>query len=162
MLVSLNFLSGFATFRFPFRFTAMLKIVIRFGLIIAALLILFQLSKVSLFIPDMSRDLILGLVGAAFIGLGIYLGLKFRKVEVVEVGPDFEIDQKQIEHLGLTEREMEVLQLIAEGYSNGEIGDRLFLSENTIKTHVSNLFVKLDVKRRTQAVTRAKELRIIS
>ncbi|WP_420387744.1 response regulator transcription factor [Roseivirga sp.] len=140
----------------------MLKIVIRFGLIIAALLILFQLSKVSLFIPDMSRDLILGLVGAAFIGLGIYLGLKFRKVEVVEVGPDFEIDQKQIEHLGLTEREMEVLQLIAEGYSNGEIGDRLFLSENTIKTHVSNLFVKLDVKRRTQAVTRAKELRIIS
>lgn len=162
MLVSLNFLSGFATFRFPFRFTAMLKIVIRFGLIIAALLILFQLSKVSLFIPDMSQDLILGLVGAAFIGLGIYLGLKFRKVEVVEVGPEFEIDQKQIEHLGLTEREMEVLQLIAEGYSNGEIGDRLFLSENTIKTHVSNLFVKLDVKRRTQAVTRAKELRIIS
>lgn len=139
----------------------MLKVVLRFGLIIAALLILFQLSKMSLLIPDMSSDLILGLVGAAFIGLGIYLGLKFRKVEIVEVGPVIEIDEQQIETLGLTEREMEVLQLISEGCSNVEIGEKLFVSESTIKTHVSNLFVKLDVKRRTQAVTRAKELRII-
>ena len=112
-------------------------------------------------IPDMSSDLILGLVGAAFIGLGIYLGLKFRKVEIVEVGPVIEIDEQQIEALGLTEREMEVLRLIASGLSNVEIGEKLFVSENTVKTHVSNLFVKLDVKRRTQAVTRAKELRII-
>lgn len=139
----------------------MFKVILRFGLLIAALLILFQLSKMSLFIPDMSSDLIVGLVGASFIGLGIYLGLKFRKVEVVEVGPLVEIDQVQIKSLGLTEREMEVLQLISEGYSNVEIGEKLFVSENTIKTHVSNLFVKLDVKRRTQAVTRAKELRII-
>lgn len=139
----------------------MFKVILRFGLLIAALLILFQLSKMSLFIPDMSSDLIVGLVGASFIGLGIYLGLKFRKVEVVEVGPIVEIDHVQIQNLGLTEREMEVLQLISEGYSNVEIGERLFVSENTIKTHVSNLFVKLDVKRRTQAVTKAKELRII-
>lgn len=139
----------------------MFKVILRFGLLIAALLVLFQLSKMSLFIPDMSSDLIVGLVGASFIGLGIYLGLKFRKVEVVEVGPIVEIDHVQIQNLGLTEREMEVLQLISEGYSNVEIGERLFVSENTIKTHVSNLFVKLDVKRRTQAVTRAKELRII-
>lgn len=140
----------------------MFKVILRFGLIIAALLILFQLSKMSLFIPDMSSDLIVGLVGASFIGLGIYLGLKFRKVEVVEVGPIVEIDHVQIQNLGLTEREMEVLQLISEGYSNVEIGEKLFVSENTIKTHVSNLFVKLDVKRRTQAVTRAKQLRIIA
>ena len=139
----------------------MLKVILRFGLIIAALLVLFQLSKMSLFIPDMSTDLILGLVGAAFVGLGVYLGLKFRKVEIVEVGPIVEIDHERIQSLGLTEREMEVLQLISEGFSNVEIGERLFVSENTIKTHVSNLFVKLDVKRRTQAVTRAKELRII-
>ena len=138
------------------------KVIIRFGPIIAALLILFQLSKMSLFIPDMSSDLIVGLVGASFIGLGVYLGLKFRKVEIVEVGPVIDIDNQQIQQLGLTEREMEVLQLIAEGYSNVEIGEKLFISENTIKTHVSNLFVKLDVKRRTQAVTRAKELRIIA
>ncbi|GHE59518.1 response regulator transcription factor [Roseivirga thermotolerans] len=139
----------------------MFKVILRFGLIIAALLILFQLSRMSLLIPDMSSDLILGLVGAAFIGLGIYLGLKFRKVEIVEVGTVIEIDEQQIEALGLTEREMEVLRLIASGLSNVEIGEKLFVSENTVKTHVSNLFVKLDVKRRTQAVTRAKELRII-
>lgn len=129
---------------------------------IAALLILFQLSKASLMVPDMSQDTILALIGAAFIGFGIYVGLKFRKVEVVEVDTPIEIDQSRIEQLGLSERELEVLQLIAEGDSNFEIAERLFLSENTIKTHVSNLFVKLDVKRRTQAVTRAKELRIIA
>lgn len=140
----------------------MFKVIIRFGLIIAALLILFQLSKMSLFIPEMSQDLTIGLIGAAFIGLGIYLGLKFRKVEIVEVGPVIEIDHERIQSLGLTEREMDVLKHIAEGCSNVEIGEKLFVSENTIKTHVSNLFVKLDVKRRTQAVTKAKELRIIA
>lgn len=102
------------------------------------------------------------MVGASFIGLVIYLGLKFRKVEVVEIGPVIEVDQAQIQNLGLTEREMEVLHLISAGCSNLKIGEKLFLSENTIKTHVSNLFVKLDVKRRTQAVARAKELRIIN
>ncbi len=115
-----------------------------------------------MFIPDLSQDLILGLVGAFFIGFGVYLGLKFRKVEIVEVGPIIEIDEKQVEKLGLTEREREVLQLISEGFSNVEIGEKLFVSESTVKTHVSNLFVKLDVKRRTQAVTRAKELRVIA
>ena len=140
----------------------MFKVILRFGLIIAAMLILFQLSKMSLFIPEMSQDLTIGLVGAAFIGLGVYLGLKFRKVEIVEVSPMVEIDHDRIESLGLTEREMEVLHHIAEGCSNVEIGEKLFVSENTIKTHVSNLFVKLDVKRRTQAVTKAKELRIIA
>ncbi|MBO6662507.1 MULTISPECIES: response regulator transcription factor [Roseivirga] len=139
----------------------MFKVILRFGLLIAALLILFQLSKMSLFIPEMSQDLTIGLVGAAFIGLGVYLGLKFRKVEIIEVSPSIEIDHDRIQSLGLTEREMEVLHHIAEGCSNIEIGEKLFVSENTIKTHVSNLFVKLDVKRRTQAVTRAKELRII-
>ena len=139
----------------------MTRTIVRFGLIIAALLILFQLSKVSLMIPDMSQDMILGLVGAVFIGFGIYLGLKFRKVEVVEVTAPVEVDLDQIQMLGLTERELEVLQLISDGCSNVEIGEKLFLSENTIKTHVSNLFVKLDVKRRTQAVTRAKKLRVI-
>ena len=140
----------------------MVKVILRFGLLIAALLILFQLSKMSLFIPEMSQDLTIGLVGAAFIGLGVYLGLKFRKVEIIEVSPSIEIDHDRIQSLGLTEREMEVLHHIAEGCSNVEIGEKLFVSENTIKTHVSNLFVKLDVKRRTQAVTRAKELRIIA
>lgn len=139
----------------------MLKIIFRFGLIIAALLVLFELSKASLFVPELSSDLVLALSGSVFVGLGIYVGLKMRKEKIVEVAAPIEINEEQIEILGLSEREMEVLQLIADGCSNKEVGERLFLSESTIKTHVSNLFVKLDVKRRTQAVTRAKELRII-
>ena len=139
----------------------MLKIIFRFGLIIAALLVLFELSKASLFVPELSSDLVLALSGGVFVGLGIYVGLKMRKEKIVEVAAPIEINEEQIEILGLSEREMEVLQLIADGCSNKEVGERLFLSESTIKTHVSNLFVKLDVKRRMQAVTRAKELRII-
>jgi len=80
----------------------------------------------------------------------------------VRVPVPTEIDKAKIKTLGLSDREMEVLQLISEGHSNAEIGERLFIAETTIKTHVSNLFVKLDVKRRTQAVTCAKALNIIN
>jgi DNA-binding CsgD family transcriptional regulator len=139
----------------------MTKTILRFGLIIAALLILFQLSKVSAFVPEISSKLILGLSGAVFIGLGIYVGLKFRKERIVEVKKPVEIDLQKIRELELSDREMEVLRCIANGDSNQGIADQLFVSESTIKTHVSNIFIKLDVKRRTQAVTKAKELRII-
>ena len=94
--------------------------------------------------------------------LGIYLGGNMKKEKVVEVEPPKEIDEQKISQLGISQRELEVLQLISQGLSNQEIGERLVISESTIKTHVSNLFVKLDVKRRTQAVTRAKEWRIIA
>lgn len=135
--------------------------ILRFGLIIAALLILFELSKVSAFMPEISADLILALTGAAFIGLGIFVGLTFRKEKIVEVMVPVEIDQDKVKNLGLSEREYEVLIAMAEGESNLGIANKLYVTESTIKTHVSNIFVKLDVKRRTQAVTKAKELRII-
>ena len=139
----------------------MLKTIFRFALIAIALLVLFQLSNASLFVPSISADALIGIGSIILIGLGIYFGTTFKKEKIVEVGPVFEVDQKKIRELGLSEREMEVLQLIAEGLSNKQIGDQLFVSESTVKTHVSNLFVKLDVKRRTQAVTQAKEWRII-
>lgn len=71
------------------------------------------------------------------------------------------INHKKIQDLEITAREYEVLQGISEGLSNKEIGDKLFVSESTIKTHVSNLLVKLDAKRRTQALQIAKKLQII-
>lgn len=137
----------------------MLKTIFRFSLIVIAMLILFQLSKASLFVPTLSADLIIGIGAVILIGLGIYLGGDFKSK--VEPAKEPAVDHKKIEELGLSQREMEVLQLISEGHSNVEIGERLFVSESTVKTHVSNLFVKLDVKRRTQAVTRAKELQIL-
>ena len=75
-------------------------------------------------------------------------------------GP-LEINAALIKELGLSEREMDVLKAMAEGKSNSGIAEKLFVSESTIKTHVSNIFVKLDVKRRTQAINQAREMRII-
>ena len=139
----------------------MVKTALRFGLIIIALLILFQLSNASLFIPDIPADAVIGLTAVVLIALGIYLGGNIKKPKVIEVKPTLVKDQEKIKSLGISARELEVLQLISDGLSNQEIGEKLFISESTIKTHVSNLFVKLDVKRRTQAVIRAKEWRII-
>lgn len=141
----------------------MFKTVFRFGLIIIALLVLFQLSNASLFIPSVPADVVIGITAVILITLGIYLGgnIKKEKVIEVEVTPEVTTDLDKIKELGISERELEVLNLISEGLSNHEIGECLFISESTIKTHVSSLFVKLDVKRRTQAVTRAKAWRVI-
>ena len=140
----------------------MLKTVLRFGLLVIVLLVLFQLTQVSQVTPDIPADTIIAITAVVLMALGIYLGGNMKKEKVVEVEPPKEIDEQKISQLGISQRELEVLQLISQGLSNQEIGERLFISESTIKTHVSNLFVKLDVKRRTQAVTRAKEWRIIA
>jgi NarL family two-component system response regulator LiaR len=71
------------------------------------------------------------------------------------------LNQEEIEKTGLSKRELEVLQLMAEGLSNEEVAERLYVSLNTIKTHTSRVFEKLDVKRRTQAIEKAKRLRVI-
>jgi ATP/maltotriose-dependent transcriptional regulator MalT len=98
------------------------------------------------------------------ITIGIYFGK--NKNSIPNIAPALspssqQLDTNKIEELQISKREMEVLDLIAQGLSNKEIGERLFVSESTVKTHVSNLLVKLDSKRRTQAVNRAKELNII-
>ena len=114
-----------------------------------------------------SVEIYAALIAAVFAALGIWFGLTItgRKVEVREVtvevpvlaqsGP-FVADRARIEALGITPRELEVLQLIAEGLSNKEMAARLFVSENTIKTHTSRVFDKLGASRRTQAVQLAK------
>jgi ATP/maltotriose-dependent transcriptional regulator MalT len=87
----------------------------------------------------------------------VFIQKRFRKEETVPK----EVDQEQIDIIGLSKREYEVLLEMASGYSNKEIAARLFVSESTIKTHVSNVLLKLDAKRRTQAIQRAKELYIL-
>ena len=139
----------------------MIKIAFRFGLIILALLILFQLSSLSLVTHSLSADLIISIGAVILIGLGVYLGLNFKKQQKT-TEPAKEVDREKVAALGLSSRELEVLELVARGLSNREVADQLFVSESTVKTHVSNLFIKLDVKRRTQAVTRAKELNLIA
>lgn len=111
-------------------------------------------------------------VAVLFTAAGSWMGLKLSKPKVktivvekeiiIERTPEPGINQNAIESLNLSKRELEILQLMAEGLTNNEIGERLFLSVNTIKTHLSRIFEKLDVTRRTQAVDKAKKLRILA
>jgi ATP/maltotriose-dependent transcriptional regulator MalT len=111
------------------------------------------------------------LIAAVFAAVGIWLGLKLTKtkttekiiVKEVRVSADapFVQDSARVEALGITPRELEILELIAAGFSNREIASKLFVTENTVKTHSSRLFDKLNAKRRTQAVQMAKEQGLI-
>ena len=111
-----------------------------------------------------------GLTALLFASVGIWLGLKLtRKKEVVVVKEvavpmlePFAINESRVKELGITKRELEILGLIATGMSNREIADKLFVSENTVKTHSSRVFDKLGAKRRTQAVQIAKEMGLIN
>jgi len=136
----------------------MKKTVIIFGLLIFALLLLFQISKYSLLTGTLDVELIIAIIALVFFGIGVFLNKRSLHKKQI---PLAEIDHEKIKALELSNREYEVLQEIGNGLSNKEIGEKLFLSESTIKTHVSNLLVKLNAKRRTQAVQVAKELRIL-
>ncbi len=125
---------------------------------ILALLLLFQISKYSLATGNSSSEWVIAIVAIVFFVIGIYLNKRSLHQKTASTP---EIDQEKIEALGISKRELEVLNGIASGLSNKEIGEKLFLSESTIKTHVSNIFVKLDAKRRTQVIQKAKEMRLI-
>lgn len=136
----------------------MKKTVIIFGLLILALLLLFQLSTYSLLRSSTSVELIIAVIAVVFFFIGIYLNKKSLHRQERRLS---KIDERKVAELQLSKREYEVLQEIARGLSNKEIADKLFLTESTIKTHVSNVLVKLDAKRRTQAIQIAKELNIL-
>ena len=110
-----------------------------------------------------------GLIALIFAGLGIWLGLKltgkkevlvFKEVPAPSAQP-FSLNAERQKKLGITKRELEILELIAQGMSNREIAEKLFVSENTVKTHSSRLFDKLGAKRRTQAVQLGQEMGLI-
>ncbi|SEM05900.1 regulatory protein, luxR family [Aquimarina amphilecti] len=136
----------------------MQKTIFIFGALVLALLVLFQLSKYSLVSGNTSIEFIIAGIAIVFFVIGIIIN---KKVLYKEKNNSEEIDHEKIKTLGLSKREYEVLCEIATGLSNKEIAEKLFVSESTIKTHVSNILVKLNAKRRTQAIQIAKELRII-
>jgi len=148
------------------------KHTILYGAGLALLLFVLHWLEWRFVVFDHAMDLYTVGVAILFTGLGIWLALKLAKPKVVTVavpappventGPGATPDPKAIEKLGISDRELEVLQLMAQGLSNQEIADKLFLSPNTIKTHSSRIFEKLDARRRTQAVETARRLRIIT
>ncbi len=136
----------------------MKKTILIFGSLAFSLLLLFQISKYSLIGKDFEIEGVLAIVAVVFFIVGVYLNKRSLHTEKRLEG---EIDLEKIKALELSKREYEVLVEISMGYSNKEIADKLFVTESTIKTHVSNLLVKLNAKRRTQAIQIAKELRIL-
>ena len=139
----------------------MKKIVLKFGLLSLALLLLFQLGKYSLLGNSMNSELLLSLFVILVLGFGYFAGRIIFKIPSSSPNNSEEIDEHKIKKLGISAREYEVLQEIAQGLSNQEIAQKLYISESTVKTHVSNLLVKLDARRRTQAVNKAKDQGIL-
>lgn len=136
----------------------MKKTILVFGLLILALLLLFQFSKYAVISGDLKVELVVAAIAIVFFFVGVYINKKSLHKPASNLES---INHKKIKELDISNREYEVLQKIAEGLSNKEIADSLFLSESTIKTHVSNLLLKLDAKRRTQAVKKAKSFQIL-
>jgi DNA-binding CsgD family transcriptional regulator len=145
------------------------KQTIIYGISLAFLLLLLKWLEWRFIIVDHAFEIYAGAIAIVFTGLGIWLARKLiaPKVKTVIVekqvfaNTGFVLNQDELNRLRLSTRELEVLQLIAEGLSNQQIAERLFVSLNTIKTHTSNLFLKMEVERRTQAIEMAKRLGLI-
>ena len=167
----------------PFQFTIhhlhspVKKHVLIYGVCGGLLILLLKVVEYRFLVIERSIEIYGGLIALLFASLGIWLGLKLTKnketvvikevpieiaVEVpVPTRDPFVFNDRKSQQLGLTARELEILQLIACGLSNREIAEKLFVSENTVKTHSSRVLDKLSAKRRTQAVQIAKEMRLI-
>ena len=132
------------------------------GLLLASLVVILKFFEYRYFTRDLSLEIYIGVVATLFTILGIWVGLKIiNKKKNIPANSEFIVNQDAIKTLKISKREYEVLELISQGFSNQEIADKLFISLPTVKTHSSNIFEKLDVQRRTQAILRAKELSII-
>jgi len=141
-----------------------LRDILLYGVCGGALITLLKLTEYRFLVIEHSVEIYGGLIAAIFAGLGIWLGFTLTRRKVPpspqSAGP-FTPDQRRLSELSITPRELEILGLIAAGLSNREIADRLFVSENTVKTHSSRLFDKLGARRRTQAVQFGKEAHLI-
>jgi DNA-binding CsgD family transcriptional regulator len=147
----------------------MRKQVLLYGLLGGVLIAGLRLIEFRWLVVEHSVEIYGGLVAAVFAVLGIWLGRKLTRTTESVIIREVEIpapvtfgrDDRKVESLGLTPRELEILALIAQGLSNREIADRENVSENTVKTHSSRVFFKLGARRRTQAVQLGKALRLI-
>ncbi|MDP4264504.1 MAG: LuxR C-terminal-related transcriptional regulator [Bacteroidota bacterium] len=147
------------------------KATIVYSISLAFLLFLLKWLELRFIIFDHSFEIYIGFIAVIFTALGIWLALRLSKpkIETVVVekevyvnrNENFVLDTSLVSQLELRKRELEILGLLAQGHSNQEIAAKLFVSLSTVKTHIQNLFEKLDVKRRTQAVEKAKRLNLI-
>lgn len=130
-----------------------------FGIALGILMIILEVLKANSFRAQTPIEVVVGIVAISFLMVGLWIGVYYLKKnppkpEVAKNIPN--------EKLGISAREMEVIELLAQGLSNKEIANELYVSQNTVKTHLSHIFSKLHAKRRTQAIQRARELNLIT
>jgi two-component system, NarL family, response regulator LiaR len=133
----------------------MVRTILVYGLILAAGAFALQWLQFGVIARTYPTEIYVGLIALAFMGLGVWAGAKLFRRPAAQA---FETNTRAMTSLGISDREFEVLQQLAAGRSNKEISAKLNVSPNTVKTHVANLYGKLEVKRRTEAVLRAREL----
>lgn len=133
-----------------------------YGAALAILIFAMKFIEYRFLVRDLSLEFYLGIVAVLFTIVGIWAGRRLSGKKEIAKNALFQVDEAALKRSGISKREHEVLSLMAEGFSNQEIADKLFVSLNTVKTHTSNLFLKLEVSRRTQAVQKGKTLRLIS
>ena len=147
----------------------MKRVVLLYGLCGGLLIAALKAVEYRFLVVEHSLEIYGGVIALVFAAVGIRLGLTLTAARQSPVTPDmaplrplpFVHDEARVADLGLTRRELEILQQIATGKSTREIADTLFVSQNTVKTHASRLFEKLNVRRRTQAVHVGKQLGLI-
>lgn len=127
----------------------------------AALVGFLKFVEYKYVVRDIPLEFYIGLIAVMFTAIGIWAGLKLTRPKVVEVSGPFAMNEANLKSTGISKREYEVLELLAAGMSNQEISEKLFVSNSTVKTHVSSVLAKLDASRRTEAIAKAKNLRII-
>lgn len=147
------------------------KATIIYSISLAFLLFLLKWLELRFIIFDHSFEIYIGFIAVIFTALGIWLALKLSKPKIktvvvekevyVNSNENFVLNTSLVSQLELSKRELEILGLMAQGLSNQEIAGKIFVSLSTVKTHIQNLFEKLDVKRRTQAVEKGKRLNLI-
>jgi two-component system, NarL family, response regulator LiaR len=147
------------------------KIILWYGLGGGALIVLLKVTEYRFLVVDHSIEVYGGMIALLFATAGIWIGLTLTKTKEVVVvrevaavaipGQPFTVNETNVTELGITPRELEILQQIANGLSTREIATALYVSENTVKTHASRLFGKLEVSRRTQAVVAGRRLGLI-
>ena len=135
--------------------------VILFGFLLAILAVGLHFFEYRYYIGSLGTDIYTTVVATIFTMVGIWIGINLLKPKTIKESSNHTIDQKKIKDLHLNEREYEILQLISQGLSNQEIANQLFLALPTIKTHTSNLYSKLDVQSRTQAIHKAQAWNLI-
>lgn len=147
------------------------RYVILYGVSLAVLVFLLKWLQWKFLIADHSVEIYIGLIALFFTALGVWIATQLTKPRIQKVvvekdvmlppSENFSVNEAALQNLNLSSREYEVLCLLAQGHANAAIADQLCLSLSTVKTHVSNLFVKMDVKSRTQALEKAKRLKIV-